>query len=262
MPDLASAAGVRTHYTDQGSGDAVVLMHGGISGGDAWQGAVEALVGGYRVLVPERRGHGHTPDVDGDYTYPAMADETIAFLDQVVGGPAHLVGYSDGGIVALHVAIARPDLVRSLVPISTNFHVDGLVPGVLEGWESGDPNDEAMAGMREAYAAVSPDGADHWPVLLRKVLRMCMTGPTLTVEDLARISAPALVIAADDDMVDLRHTVTLYEALPDAELAILPGTSHALPEERPADLLRLVETFLRGDAPPRMMPIRRAGQFG
>ena len=145
------------------------------------------------------------------------------------------------------------------MPISTNFHVDGIVPGVMDGWADGDPNDDDMAPMRDAYAATSPDGAGHWPVAAAQGVRMALTGPTLTVEDLAGIATPALVIAADDDLVDLRHTVALYEALPDARLAIVPGTSHALPVERPAELLALVETFLRGDAPPRMMPIRRAG---
>lgn len=80
----------------------------------------------FRVLAPERRGHGHTPDVDGPFSYDAMAADTIGFLEAVVEGAAHLVGWSDGGIIGLIVATRRPDLVRKLVPISANFDTSGV----------------------------------------------------------------------------------------------------------------------------------------
>src|SRR5437868_4684842 len=78
----------------------------------AWGMQVPALAGAYRVYAPDRRGHGRTFDTDDPFTYEAAAAETITFLEQVVGGPAHLVGWSDGGNVALLVAAQRPDLVR------------------------------------------------------------------------------------------------------------------------------------------------------
>lgn len=258
MPDLADAAGVRTHYDEYGSGDPVVLLHGGLSSGDMWDFAVEPLSSRFRVLVPDRRGHGRTPDVDGPYTYEAMAEETIAFLEQVVNGPAHLVGYSDGGIAALHVALERSDLVRSLVTIGTNFHVDGLLPVVREGmFAEANPDAEEMAEMRQAHAAVSPDGPDGWSVLLTKVMAMSRTGPTLTTDDLRRISAPTLVVVADDDIVDHHHTITLFETVPDAQLAIVPGASHALSDEQPGELLGLIDAFLDGAPRRRIIPIRR-----
>jgi pimeloyl-ACP methyl ester carboxylesterase len=84
-------------------------------------------------LTPERRGHGRTPDVEGPISFELMAKDTIAFLEIVVGGPAHPVGCSDGAIVALLVALRRPDLVRRLVFIAGVFHLDGWSPGVLDG---------------------------------------------------------------------------------------------------------------------------------
>ena len=105
----------------------------------------------FHVYTPERRGHGHTPDVDGPITYQLMADDTIAFLDAVVGGPADLVGHSDGAFVAMLVAMQRPDLVNRLVMISggfdksgeaapdTEFDVDQVVPVPRPGLRRGVP---------------------------------------------------------------------------------------------------------------------------
>jgi pimeloyl-ACP methyl ester carboxylesterase len=209
--------------------------------------------------VPDRRGHGGTPDVPGPYTYEAMAEETAAFLREHVDGPADLVGYSDGGVVALLLALSAPDLVRSLVVIGTNFHVDGLFPAMRERLEHPEPDNERLAGMRTEYGRYSPDGAEHWPVFYRKVCAMGSTGPTLTTADLGRVARPVLVVVGDDDVVDHHHTVELFEALPDARLAVVPGTSHLLPHEAPDALLALVRPFLAGVEPHRLMPMRTAG---
>ncbi len=102
-------AGVRAYYEEHGEGEPVVLLHGGFVSGETWAAAVPALAGRHRVLVPDRRGHGRTPDVPGPYTYEAMAEETIAFLEQMAGAPADLVGYSDGvSLIGDFLADATP----------------------------------------------------------------------------------------------------------------------------------------------------------
>jgi pimeloyl-ACP methyl ester carboxylesterase len=257
MPRI-TCAGVDTSYEELGSGPTVVLLHGGLSGGESWEPALPALTGTYRVLVPDRRGHGRTADVNGPYTYEAMAEETIAFLEQVAGEPANLVGYSDGGMVALLVVRDRPDLVRRVVTIGAGFHYTGQHPEILEQMQSMDPDAEEMASMREAYGERSPDGVDHWPVVVEKVVRMGATGPTMTVDELRRIDRPVLVISADDDLVTLSHTVELAESLPQGQLAVVPGTSHALPFEKPELLVTLITQFLAEGDPRRVMPIRTA----
>lgn len=258
VPDVADAAGVRTHYYEEGRGDAVVLLHGGLESGEDWRRIASALAADRRVLVPDRRGHGRTPDVDGPYTYPAMADETVAFLQQVVNGPADLVGYSDGGIVALHVAIDHPELVRSVVAVSADFHYEGLLPVMLDRLRRPDPDNPRLADLRETYGSTSPDGAKHWSTFYTKVSEMGSTGPSLDVDQLRSIERPVLVVVADDDVVDHHHTITLFEALAHGQLAIVPGTSHLLPHEAPDQLLALVQRFLDGDEPQRMMPMRTA----
>src|SRR4030081_3608999 len=134
MADYAEVRGVRTWYAKYGDGDPVVLLHPGGAGVDAraWGPNLDAVAAGFRVFTPERRGHGRTADVDGPITFDLMAQDTIAFLETVVGGPAHLVGCSDGAIVALLVALRRPDLARRLVFIAGVFHHEGWASGVLD----------------------------------------------------------------------------------------------------------------------------------
>ncbi|WP_405163522.1 alpha/beta hydrolase [Nocardia sp. NBC_01499] len=245
---------VRTWYDETGDGEPVLLLHGGFVDSRSFEPAVDGLAEHFRVFRMDRRGHGRTPDVAGPISYDLMAQDTIAFLDTVVGGAAHLVGYSDGAIVALIVAIRRPDLVRKLVSISANFHRDGVLPGVLDGFA----HEEPMRRLAARYGEVSPDGEEHFGVVAEKVLRMARAEPTMTVEELGGIASRTLVIAADDDAMSLEHTIALYRAIPDSELAIVPGTSHLLVVEKPVEVYRLVGIFLTTDASRTWQPIRRA----
>ena len=107
MASYVELNGVRTWYHEHGDGDPVVLLHGGLTDSRDFDGNLSALSSRFRVYAPERRGHGHTPDVEGPLSIEAMAGDTIAFLERVVGCPARLVGYSAGAIVALQVVADR-----------------------------------------------------------------------------------------------------------------------------------------------------------
>jgi len=242
------------HYSVDGEGDPVVLLHGGLSDSTAWQLQIPAFASTYRTYAFDRRGHGRTPDTDEPFHYDEMADETIAFLEDVVGGPAHLVGWSDGGIVALLVSRKRPDLVRRQVLIGANFHTDGLMP---EFETPEDPAGDDVAALRVWYEGVAVDPA-HWPEFYAKGTRLFLEEPTLTVDDLEVVDVPTLVLAGDDDCIHHAHTVALFEALQNAQLAIVPGTSHMLQLEKPALANQLILDFLaEPGAPMTMLPIRR-----
>jgi pimeloyl-ACP methyl ester carboxylesterase len=229
----------------------LVLLHGGLSDSRDFAGNLDRLADQFRLFLPERRGHGHTPDVDGPITTELMAQDTIAFLDRVVGGPSCLAGFSAGAAVALRTALSRPELVERLVLVSCAFHRDGMIVRPIAG---GEPPPQLVA----AYGAVSPDGADHLPVVIGKVADAAATEPGLTPGDLGAVACPVLVIVGDDDIVTLEHTLELYRGLPDAQLAVVPGASHVLLLERPDLCTRLVTDFLTGDPVPTFMPIRRA----
>lgn len=251
MAGYVEVGGIQTWYDERGDGQPVVLLHGGMSDARNFTANIDALTSHFHVLTPERRGHGHTTDIDGPISYDLMAEDTIGFLEEVVGQPAHLVGHSDGANVALLVALRRPDLVRRVVSISGNFHHDGMIPGSIDA-------DGAMMFVGEAYGKVSPDGREHLPIVAGKLARMWAEEPTLTPEDLADITARTLIMAGDDDAIALEHTIALYRAIPDSELAIVPGTSHLLILEKPALCNSIILDFLTTDAIPTYLPLRRA----
>jgi pimeloyl-ACP methyl ester carboxylesterase len=254
MGEYLDIGGHPTWVDQRGSGATILLLHGGMSNSDLLIDAIGApLAERYRVVAFDRRGHGYTGDTAAPFHYGDMAAETIGVLETVVGGQAHLVGWSDGGIIGLLVALHRPQLVDRVVVIGANFHHDGV--GGLDLPED-DPFTRAIV---EAYAERSPDGGEHFGEVFEKFEAMVTTEPTLTTDDLGRITAPTLVMAGDDDAVLLPHTCAMYEALPAGQLSIVPGTSHALPIERADVTARTVLDFLAAEVPPpTLMPVRRA----
>jgi pimeloyl-ACP methyl ester carboxylesterase len=249
---------LKTWYDESGAGEPLVLLHGGLSTNETWGPQMPEFGKQFRVLAPERRGHGHTPDVDGPFSYDAMATDTIGFLEAVVDGPAHLVGWSDGGIIGLIVAMRRPDLVRKLVAISANFDTSGVPEEIQSQLLATRPDSDGLATLRSMYESASPDGPEHWSVVVAKSLEMVSREPRISPSELTRIAAPTLVLAGDDDLVSLEHTIELFGSIPDAELAIVPGTSHFPTMEKPDLVNRLILDFIRNEPPPTMMPLRRA----
>lgn len=248
---------VHTFYETKGHGDPVVLLHGGLDSNAGWGAEFDVLAEHFRVIAPERRGHGHTPDVEGPLTYSVMAEDMVGFIDEVVGGPVHLVGWSDGAIIAMLVALSRPDLVRKLVLIGAAADVSGYVPAFIEATKL--PSDsEVYEPFRAIYGVMSPDGADHWPVVFEKLMTMWQTEPHIPVADLGGITARTLVMVGDDDLTTFEHTLELFRAIPDAELAVVPGTSHLAPLEKPETVNGLLLDFLQHDAVKTLLPVRRA----
>ena len=226
-------------------GPTIVLLHGGMSSsGSLLKSIGPSLAKRYRVAAFDRRGHGRTADTDEPFSYDAMADETIAFIEHL-RRRVHLVGHSDGGNIALLVAMRRPDLVRRVVAIGANYHYKGLLPVPVFDTES-----EDFAEWAKRFGEHSPDGAEHARAVEEKTRIMTFSQPTLTTQDLATISVPVLVMAGDDDVATLAHTCSMYESIPQGQLSIVPGTSHMLLKERTKESVRIIEHFLRSKSPP------------
>jgi pimeloyl-ACP methyl ester carboxylesterase len=252
--EYANAGGVRTYYEVYGEGEPLVLLHGGLATADSWAMQVPALAEGYRVYVPERRGHGRTPDPAGPITYEMMAADTAAFLDATGTGAANLVGWSDGAVVGMLVALRRPELVRKLVVIGQYFNFEGEVPefrAMIDYWSYNLPEE-----LHELYDRVSPDGPEHFSVVLEKLMRMWREEPDISLSELAGVRVPTLVMQGDDDIVKVEHSSALAATLPDAQLAVIPGSSHMAPLEKPDLVNQLLLGFLSDHQPEKMMSLR------
>ena len=266
---MLDVLGNPTWFDVRGDGDeTVLLLHGGLSSSDAiLDGLGAELVRHRRVAAFDRRGHGRTADTPEPFHYESMVDETIAIIEHL-GGPVHVIGWSDGGIVGLLLAMRRPELVDRLVTIGANYHwnaaedVDAVPAGELLDAASVEQmlaNDPVMAMMAAEYGERSPDGPDHFATVVAKGIHLFGSEPEITPEQLSEIATPVLVMAGDDDIIPISHTAKLFAALPNAQLAIVPGASHGLPLEQPQEVAVIVERFLAAELPPKtLMPHARA----
>jgi pimeloyl-ACP methyl ester carboxylesterase len=253
MPDAHLTNG-RVYYEEHGSGEPLILIHGGAVDSRFFVQNIAALAERFRVIPMDLWGHGRSPDREGPFSLDSFSDDVAELIERVAGGSAHVLGHSIGATVALAVALRRPELVRKLVMMSGGYDISA---------EQGPPMpietmvEQTVAFLGKTYGEVSPDGEDHFAVVTRKDFELSTREPRYAREALGAITARALVMAADDDIASLPHQLDFFGALPNAELAIVPGTSHFLLQEKPALVNAIVLDFLANDPVPTVAPVRR-----
>lgn len=232
-------------------GDALVLLHGGLSATEDWEKYIlPAVEESFHVFAYDRTGQGRTADQTGSLHFAFQTKEAIAYLEDVVKEPAHLIGWSDGGVIALMVALERPDLVRSIVAIGANYHYEHGGEAIAL-WEISDED-------RLEHAERSPDRPDALDSKVARMWAIWNTEPTISLKDLGEITCPTLILASDDEAFSFAHITSMYEAIPLGQLAIVPGTSHYVIKEKPELTQAIIKDFLGNLAPPQTrQPVRR-----
>jgi pimeloyl-ACP methyl ester carboxylesterase len=234
------------HGTGNGNDPPLVLLHGGGSTIDTSFGKVlRSFAETRQVIAFEQQGHGHTADIDRPFSFEQSADDATALLRHLKVENADFFGYSNGGNIALQIAIRHPDMVRKLVVASAMFKRDGLYP---EFWASMKRAtlQSMPAELREAYLRVAPH-PEQLPTFHDKCARRMLEFKDWRPEDIQKISAPTMVLIADGDIVRPEHAVEMFRLLPHAQLAVLPGTDHMALVNRAAWQVSMIEAFL--DAP-------------
>jgi pimeloyl-ACP methyl ester carboxylesterase len=243
LGNRVTANGVDTYYERVGAGEPLLLLHGLFSSSSDMAEHAAKLAERFDVIAADRRAHGRTPDVAGAITYEIMADDTIAFMDAIGVEQAHVVGYSDGAIIGLHMAIREPERLNRLAAISANITLDGLT-AEAQAFFLETPAESAPAVMVDTYGALSPDGREHFPVVWKKLQTMLRELTPITPAMLGSIACPTLVMCADDDLIRLDQTVEIFRGIAGAQLCVVPGTSHLMPFEKPELMLGIVTAFL------------------
>jgi pimeloyl-ACP methyl ester carboxylesterase len=238
----AEVNGVSIYYETYGAGPPVLVLHGAGAFLETMHYFITALAPTHTVIAVDSRGQGRSTDTIDPLTYAAMGDDMIKLMDSLNIAKADVVGWSDGGIVGLDMAMKHPDRVRRLVAIGANYDVKGLDPKVLAGSYIA----QEAADIKPFYDAVAPD-PKHFPVLLKKITQMIRSEPHYTLEELGRIRARTAIVAGEHDLILRAHTNALANAIPDAKEFIVPGASHAGPLEQPDAYNKIVLDFL--DAP-------------
>ena len=139
------------------------------------------------------------------------------------------MGYSDGGIIGLDIAIHHPGRVTRLVLTGTNARTDGYTVENQAWVRTFDPDGQPIS---EAYARLSPDGPDHWPIVLGRLKPMWIAEPSFTNDEMQRITAPTLIIVGDGDIVTPEHAVEMFRTITEAQLCVVPHVGHGvMPKE-------------------------------
>ena len=237
----ADVNGLSLYYAEHGSGEPLVLLHGGFGSGEMFSPVLPALATHRQVIVVDLQAHGRTADIGRPLRYETMADDVAALIGHLGLIRSDVMGVSMGGGVALRTAIQHPEAVDRLVLVSVPFRRDGWFPEIAAAMRQFTPeHGEAMkqSRMYAAYARVAPRPGD-WPVLHAKM------GALLSVDydwsaEVARITAPTMLVYADSDSIRPAHMVEFFALLggglcdagwdgsgrPMGRLAIMPGTTH------------------------------------
>lgn len=222
-----STDGINWFYTIKGQGEPLLFLHGGLDTCENYENLLAELAKDFRVIAVDRRGHGRTADTEAPFEYVLMAEELISFTQALDLPPFHIVGYSDGANLGLHMASRLPGTVMSLIVISGNYlGVSGMSQGWLETVEvlSADFVQEHMPEVVQQYAELNP--APMLESFICKTKELWSRDCVIDVQNLKALQTPTLVVGGDRDIVLPEQLVDMKKLIPDASLLMLPYCGH------------------------------------
>jgi pimeloyl-ACP methyl ester carboxylesterase len=240
----APVNGIKIWYATFGAGsnggDPVILLHGGLANADYWGNQVRELAKRYRVIVMDSRGHGRSTRNDAPYGYDLMAEDVVALLDYLKTPKAAIVGWSDGAILGLDIAMTHPERVSKLFAFAANSDPSG----VADIAQSLVFNAFIVRAEKE-YEKLSPTPGEY-QAFLAQITKMWETQPNWTAGDLHRIAVPTWIVDADHDEAIKRENILFMAAqIPNAGLLLQPEVSHFSfiqdPEQFTSDLLHFMQ---------------------
>jgi pimeloyl-ACP methyl ester carboxylesterase len=234
--------GVKLYYETYGQGPPLLLIHGNGDSIGAWAKNIPYFAQRYRVIAVDSRAHGKSVDAGDSLSFEMMADDFAGLLTSLRIDSAYVMGWSDGGINALVLAMRHPEKVKRLVATGANLWPDStaLMPSL---WE------QQQRGYRENKNVkfTDPKRKNDWKVFCLDVFQ-----PNIPLSALRRVRVPAFIIAGDRDVIRPEHTVAIYQSLPRAWLWVIPNSGHATLQEHADEFNRKVDEFFRAKtvAPP------------
>jgi pimeloyl-ACP methyl ester carboxylesterase len=224
-PDQSGYApvnGIQMYYAVFGAGDPILLIHGGLGHADIWGSQVATMSKTHKVIVADSRGHGRSTRTEQPYGYDLMASDYLALLDYLKIDKTALVGWSDGGIIGIDIALHHPERLTRLFAQAANVTTDGVDPGVM--------TNKTFAAYIERsgrdYKKMSKT-PDQYDAFVSQISHMWESEPAWTKEQLGKITTPTAIVAGDhDEAIKREHTEYMASVIPGAKLIILPNASH------------------------------------
>lgn len=246
------ANGLNIYYEEHGSGNPLVLLHGGLGSSTGTRQFVPALSKHFRVITPDTRGHGKTDNPSGEFSYRLLADDLAAMIQRLELDEPLVCGWSDGGQTALELGMHYPGLAKALVVGAAWFkfsesYQESLRDMGLEGpgRVNYEQTEKAFPGFVDVLRNIHEPGPDYWKDLLKQISIMWWQPLGYNSGDFERIVVPTLILVGDrDPIVPAEEAAEMYRLIPNAELAIAPHMDHSFPFEDPELFIALSLGFL------------------
>jgi pimeloyl-ACP methyl ester carboxylesterase len=237
---IAEVNGTRLFYAQFGQGTPVLMLHGGMGSSNYWGYQIEALAKDHLVTVVDTRGHGRSPVTSSAFSYEIFADDVIALIAFLKLPPAAIVGWSDGAITGLILAMRKPELVARLFAFGANASLDGMKAG---GGRT--PVFAAYSARCKAeYRELSPD-PDKWSKLVDGLRAVWHSELHITRRKLGAIERPTTIsLGQYDEIIRPEHAREMAGAIPGARLAIQPDVSHFAMLQNPQQFNAALAEFL------------------
>jgi len=237
---LAPVNGIKIWYAEFGRGAPVILLHGGLANSNYWGKLVPALAPHYRVIVIDSRGHGRSSRDDKPYGYDLMASDVVALMDYLKIDKAALIGWSDGAIIGLDIAMHHPERLSKLFAFAANSD-----PSAVKDVEHDPVFGAFIVRARTEYEKLSPTPKEY-DAFLKQITKMWDSEPHWTAADLAAIKVPTWIVDADhDEAIKRANTLFMADNIPGSGLLIQPEVSHFSflqdPQQFNADVLHFLE---------------------
>lgn len=229
---------VNIYYESYGHGNPLVILHGNGNSIKDMRHQISYFSKDYHVIAIDSRGRGKSELGPDSLTYDIMAEDVAGLLDKLRLDSAYVIGYSDGGIIALIMGINYPKSVKKIAVYGANVTPDSnaLYPSFIE------PARRKRIQAEEMLA--KNDTTKNWKVIQQRY-RMVEFQPWLSSKDLARIKVPVLILSADRDIIKIEHTLFIYKSIPHANLCIFPDATHRVPREQPELFNKTVDKYFR-----------------
>ena len=222
---------IKHYYIEKGTGDPLILLHGNGENCEYFKEQIPAFAEHFHVYAIDTRGHGKTPRGDKPFTIRQFADDLLDFMDQHKIEKAHLLGFSDGGNIAMVFSMKYPDRVNKLILNGANLNPDGVKRSVQIPIEIG-----YRLARKFSEKSVSAK-------LNAEMLGLMVNDPNVKPDELSAIRAKTLVIAGTKDMILEKHTRLIAEFIPDSQLVFIKG-NHFIANKNPDEFNKAVLGFL------------------
>ena len=232
--------GIELYYEVHGRGEPLILIHGGLGNAGYWSNQIEAFAKKYQVIALDSRGHGRSTFNEEPISYALMTSDVLALMDYLEIAKADIVGWSDGGIIGLELAINHPDRVNRIVAYGANYDPSGVRSDIGESERFNAYIEQAAAD----YQTLSPDPT-RWDAFLENIGNMWATEPNYTPAQLSAITTPMLILdGKEEEAIDTDHTKLMADLIPGADLHLIAGTGHFAMLEKPAEFNEIVLDYL------------------